>query len=128
MRRTTLAVAFLAALAFAASASASPVFILSGHGWGHGVGMSQYGALGRAQDGQGYKDILGFYYDGTSIGKTTRTKIKVLLMDGQPSLTLRSSQDFTVGDKKIAGLMDWKAVPTSDGKVRGGDKGRFASA
>jgi stage II sporulation protein D len=127
MRRTTLAVAFLAALAFAASASASPVFILSGHGWGHGVGMSQYGALGRAQDGQGYKDILGFYYDGTSIGKTTRTKIKVLLMDGQPSLTLRSSQDFTVGDKKIAGLMDWKAVPTSDGKVRVVDKGRFAS-
>lgn len=34
-----------------------------GAGWGHGVGMSQYGALGMAEAGFTYKDILNFYYD-----------------------------------------------------------------
>ena len=34
-----------------------------GAGWGHGVGMSQYGALGMAEAGFNYKEILKFYYD-----------------------------------------------------------------
>ena len=38
-------------------------------GYGHGVGMSQYGALGMAQEGYGYKDILKYYYSGTEIKK-----------------------------------------------------------
>ena len=38
--------------------------ILHGQGWGHGVGMGQYGALGRADDGASYLDILGTYYNG----------------------------------------------------------------
>jgi stage II sporulation protein D len=127
MRLLTIPVAILIALACAASAAASPVFVLRGHGWGHGVGMSQYGALGRAVDGQGYKQILGFYYDGTNVGQTARRKIRVLLMDAQTSVTLRSSATFKVGDKKFAPFTDYSAVPTSDGKVRVTGKGRFAS-
>ena len=38
-------------------------------GYGHGVGMSQYGALGMAQEGYNYKDILKYYYSGTEIKK-----------------------------------------------------------
>src|ERR1043166_7364301 len=34
---------------FAAPAGSGPLFVVSGHGWGHGVGMSQYGAYGYAQ-------------------------------------------------------------------------------
>jgi len=127
MHRLALLVVTMIAFACAASAAASPVFVLDGHGWGHGVGMSQYGALGRANDGQDYKQILGFYYDGTNVGQTSRSKIKVLLLDGQSSVTLRSSEDFKVGDKTLARLMDWKVVPTSDGKVRVVGKGKFAS-
>ena len=41
--------------------------IISTTGYGHGVGMSQYGALGMAQEGYGYKDILKYYYSGTEI-------------------------------------------------------------
>ncbi len=37
-------------------------FILNGKGWGHGVGMSQWGARGRGEKGQSYKDILNHYY------------------------------------------------------------------
>ena len=43
--------------------------IISTTGYGHGVGMSQYGALGMAQEGYGYKDILKYYYSGTEIKK-----------------------------------------------------------
>lgn len=36
--------------------------ILHGKGWGHGVGMSQWGAKGRGEHGQNYKEILSHYY------------------------------------------------------------------
>nr|WP_245619116.1 SpoIID/LytB domain-containing protein [Deinococcus marmoris] len=42
--------------------------VLSGSGAGHGVGLSQYGALGLAKAGQDHLKILGFYYPGTSLG------------------------------------------------------------
>ena len=42
-------------------------FLFSGSGFGHGVGMCQWGARGMAESGFDYKKILGFYYPGTSI-------------------------------------------------------------
>jgi stage II sporulation protein D len=127
MPRLALPVAILVALACAAGAAASPVFVLKGHGWGHGVGLSQYGALGRASGGQDYKQILGFYYDGTSVGQTGQRKIRVLLVEGQASVTLHSSESFKVGDKTLARFTDWKLEPTSGGKVRVVGKGKFGS-
>jgi stage II sporulation protein D len=127
LHRIALSAVTLIALACASGASGSPVFVLHGHGWGHGVGMSQYGALGRANDGQGYKQILGFYYDGTNVGQTSQSKMKVLLMSGRSSVTLRSSAVFKVGDKKLARFTDWTLVPASGGRVRVIDKGKFGS-
>jgi len=40
---------------------------LRGEGWGHGVGMSQYGARALAARGYGYAQILGFYYPDTQL-------------------------------------------------------------
>ncbi len=42
-------------------------FVISGRGYGHGVGLSQYGAKGMAEAGYGYMDILKFYYTGIDI-------------------------------------------------------------
>ncbi len=42
--------------------------MISGGGYGHGVGMSQEGALGYAEHGFSYQQILAHYYTGTSIG------------------------------------------------------------
>jgi stage II sporulation protein D len=39
-----------------------------GQGYGHGVGMCQWGAIGRARAGQSFRAILGTYYPGTSVG------------------------------------------------------------
>ena len=38
-------------------------------GYGHGVGMSQYGANYMAKNGKNYRDILTTYYQGTEIKK-----------------------------------------------------------
>ena len=40
---------------------------LSGRGFGHGVGMSQYGARGQARAGHSYTEILAFYFEGTHL-------------------------------------------------------------
>ncbi|TKH09797.1 SpoIID/LytB domain-containing protein [Peribacillus simplex] len=42
---------------------------IEGSGYGHGVGLSQFGAKNRAEAGQSYLDILGFYYPDTIIEK-----------------------------------------------------------
>ena len=43
-------------------------FDLAGKGWGHGVGMCQWGAYGMALERYKYKDILQYYYPGSQIG------------------------------------------------------------
>jgi stage II sporulation protein D len=40
-----------------------------GGGWGHGVGMCQMGAIGRAEAGQSFRDILGHYYNQPQLKK-----------------------------------------------------------
>ncbi|MGM0837614.1 MAG: SpoIID/LytB domain-containing protein [Bacillota bacterium] len=42
------------------------VFEIKGKGWGHGVGMSQYGAKAMADSGLSYNEILSFYYENTN--------------------------------------------------------------
>ena len=41
--------------------------IFTTKGYGHGVGMSQYGANAMAKEGSSYKDILEYYYQGVTI-------------------------------------------------------------
>ncbi|MFO7892766.1 MAG: SpoIID/LytB domain-containing protein [Longimicrobiales bacterium] len=43
-----------------------------GSGWGHGIGMCQVGALGRARDGHSYRAILATYYPGTRLVRLYR--------------------------------------------------------
>ena len=42
-------------------------FTFIGGGWGHGTGLSQYGALGRAEAGHTHEEILGFYFDSATL-------------------------------------------------------------
>lgn len=51
---------------------------IQGRGFGHGRGLSQYGAKGRAEAGDTWQDIVGFYYPGTTIG-TAKGRIRVLI-------------------------------------------------
>lgn len=67
------------ALAVPGGAAASGGFVIKGHGYGHGVGMSQWGSYGYAKHGVGYRKILGHYYSHTKIGKTKTKRVGVLL-------------------------------------------------
>jgi stage II sporulation protein D (peptidoglycan lytic transglycosylase) len=42
---------------------------VNGRGYGHGIGMCQWGAIGRARAGQNYRTILETYYPGTTVGR-----------------------------------------------------------
>jgi stage II sporulation protein D len=80
-----LLAACAALLALAPAATAGVTWIVKGHGFGHGVGMSQYGAYGYAKHGKGYRFILAHYYSGTTIGQVTNTRIVRVLLDISPS-------------------------------------------
>jgi SpoIID/LytB domain protein len=105
----SLAAVFLAASATAApheraqlpplcARCAPPVFVVTGRGWGHGVGMSQYGALGYARQGAGFEEILGHYYQGTELTQAPVKRIRVLLAAGAKSLAVGSAAPFRVRD------------------------------
>ena len=53
-----------------ASDGALVQLVIRGFGYGHGVGMCQWGAIGRARAGQDFRAILRAYYPGTSVGPT----------------------------------------------------------
>lgn len=44
-------------------------FMFKGHGWGHGVGLCQIGAVRMAFEGKNYREILEFYYPGLKLKK-----------------------------------------------------------
>lgn len=71
--------ALIGLLVLAPPAAAKTKFKVEGRGYGHGVGMSQWGAYGYAKRGVGHKKILRHYYQGTDIGAAGGRKIKVLL-------------------------------------------------
>jgi stage II sporulation protein D len=72
--------------------------LFTGHGWGHGLGLSQWGAKGYAEHGWTYDRILLHYYTGTQLGQAPVASIRVLLSDGAASLALGSTAAWTVVD------------------------------
>src|SRR4051794_35742701 len=80
--RATILTLGLAAGGFAAAApaQAASTFVIRGAGFGHGVGMSQYGAMGYAEHGAGYEQILEHYYTGTQVSQLhASATVRVLL-------------------------------------------------
>ncbi|HEX7279637.1 MAG TPA: SpoIID/LytB domain-containing protein [Solirubrobacterales bacterium] len=78
-----LTAALLASL-YPIAAQGAVSWVVHGRGFGHGVGMSAYGAYGFAKEGKGYRFILGHYYTGTSLGTLEKTRIVRVLLDISP--------------------------------------------
>src|SRR6266508_3964091 len=107
MLRRTLALASILLLGTGSAAPArgtEPVpigtatFVVTGHGWGHGVGFSQYGAYGYAQKGVGYAKSVLDYFPGTELGEAPVSRVRVLLTSGVALLKIGSLADFRVRD------------------------------
>jgi SpoIID/LytB domain protein len=75
-------------------------FTIKGSGYGHGHGMSQYGAYGAAKKGLGWKQILAFYYPKTTLrSMPTGTTIKVwLTADNDNNLRVRPAAGLKIRD------------------------------
>ena len=89
-------IAFLTALAVLllavpATAGAAVRHVLKGAGFGHGIGMSQYGAYGYALEGTGYKEILDHYYTGTRLESAPSRPVRVLLQPSDPYIRFRGA-------------------------------------
>jgi stage II sporulation protein D len=99
MRRLLVLLAFVL-LGLPVQAQAGTVFLVDGRGWGHGIGMSQYGARGYAQAGWGYQRILAHYYRHTKLQLVPARPVRVLLAVGKASVRISSSKPFKVVDAR----------------------------
>jgi SpoIID/LytB domain protein len=99
-RSIRLAIALLVATVACCSAAAAqaspPLFLISGGGFGHGVGLSQYGAEGFALRGYTYRHILAHYYPGTRLSRVGNPAVRVLLISNRSRVVIGSSARFRV--------------------------------
>jgi stage II sporulation protein D len=93
MRRLALPFTLIALLTLPQAASAAVRQIIRGAGFGHGIGMSQYGAYGFAKHGFDYKQILAHYYQGTDLTKAGNSDVRVLLQTGGRTATFSGATD-----------------------------------
>jgi SpoIID/LytB domain protein len=94
--------------------------VLEGRGWGHGVGMVQWGAKGKADLGLSYSDILAAYYGGlrpTSI--EVPSTIRVLIAEDLESVTIVPS-----ASAEVTGA---KTVPSAPWLITGGRRIRLST-
>jgi stage II sporulation protein D len=96
-RATTPTVASTSAVAPIPASEAGTVLAVQGRGWGHGLGLSQWGAYGYAQHGWSYQQILSHYYTGTTLGAAKVSAVRVLVAQGG-TVRLGSAGAWSVTD------------------------------
>ncbi|HEV7616294.1 MAG TPA: SpoIID/LytB domain-containing protein [Solirubrobacterales bacterium] len=141
LARITAVFAAAACLLAPASASAGVNWIVHGRGFGHGVGLSAYGAYGYALHGKNYGFILGHYYSGTTIGTLSGPHVVRVLLDissgdvgfsratsacGEALDPARGYQAHRTGNAVVLRSSDGKRLANCGGKLRAAGKGSIA--
>ena len=96
---TTLCSLAACALLGPAAADAKTSLTIKGAGFGHGVGMSQYGAYGYATHGRKYPEILKHYYTGTQLATLTNSPEVTVLLRSSKGATFTGAR--RIGDREI---------------------------
>ncbi|MHB8689834.1 MAG: SpoIID/LytB domain-containing protein [Solirubrobacteraceae bacterium] len=111
------ALALLGASVGAGVAAAAGVLEVQSGGYGHGIGLSQYGAYGYALHGRDYRFILAHYYQGTRLELTDPARIIRVLLDnkGQPTFSGASKADRTLPLKPGT---SYTVQPRADGTLQ----------
>jgi stage II sporulation protein D len=130
-------------LTLAAPADASVNWVVHGRGFGHGVGMSAYGAYGYALHGKSYQFILGHYFTGTTIGTMSGPRVVRVLLDvsgddvgfsaatsacGQALDPARGYQAHRTGNAVVLRSSGGKRLADCGHKLRAAGKGRVVIA
>jgi stage II sporulation protein D len=129
MRLRSILLTTLLLAVSAVPAQAASRLTVRGAGFGHGVGMSQYGALGFAQHGASYRDILAHYYTRTTIAKLSEPSQVRILLDSGNSVRVRGVS-AVVGAKSLDPAASYRAVSGGPGLVSlraasGAEVGRY---
>lgn len=93
--------------------------VVSGQGYGHGRGMSQWGAQGAGLAGLSHQDILAFYYPGSSLQRAPQRPIRVKLTAEDADLVIAADAAVRVTDQATGVVLDWRGL---------GDKARVLMA
>ncbi len=142
-RPTGLLLTLLLLLTLAAPANAAVNWVVHGRGFGHGVGMSAYGAYGYALHGKSHEFILGHYFTGTTIGTLPGPRVVRVLLDiasgdvgfsaatsacGEALDPARSYQAHRSGSGVVLRSSGGKPLANCGRKLRAAGKGRIAIA
>src|SRR5215218_1412568 len=128
VRALSLLIAALVLLAAAPSAHAASRLVIRGAGFGHGIGMSQYGAYGLSLKGVPYQQILARYYTGTALAQVaSEPEVRVLLQVGHRKVTFSGAA--RLGTQSLDPARTYNVIPGGSGLVlREGTKRLFTTA
>jgi SpoIID/LytB domain protein len=128
---TGVGIALLCLLLLAPAAWGEKQVKITGGGWGHGIGMSQYGAYGRALNGKSPTEILEAYYTGANVRTADIPQvIRVGLLQGRQAISATSSAFGPGGGKVVVEAprnrriaegkqgTNWRIEATSNGRMR----------
>lgn len=90
------------ALIVAPPASAATTIVAKGAGYGHGVGMSQYGAYGQAKAGRSYKQILALYYQGTEVTTSSEQRSVRVLLQSRSSVRIKGAVSIVGSGRRLS--------------------------
>jgi stage II sporulation protein D len=91
MRRALIVTTLCLAMAAPAAADAAVRHVVRGAGFGHGIGMSQYGTYGFALEGSNFQEILAHYYSGTQLSSAPSRPVRVLLQPVDPYIRVQGA-------------------------------------
>jgi stage II sporulation protein D len=142
-RSIGLLLVIVLSLALAPAAKAGVNWVVNGRGFGHGVGMSAYGAYGYALHGKSHEFILSHYFQGTTIGTLPGPRLVRVLLDvstedvgfsaasGACGVALdpeRSYQAHRSGSTIVLRSSDGKRLADCGRKLRAAGSGRIEIA
>jgi len=96
-----------------ASAAAPKSFTFVGAGYGHGVGLSQYGAKGQALEGKSATEILNYYFpdsEVTAVEDTSTISVNIAHQISNLTLSITNEETFTVLNE---GLAETSTIPNT---------------
>lgn len=101
--------------------AAASALVAEGGGWGHGVGMSQWGAEGYARHGKRYRWILGHYFQGTKVSQLKRTRTVRVLLGTTGPVTITGAT--RAGRRTLNPRLSYRASVSGDAiALRGGGR------
>ncbi len=98
----------------ASAASDSSTLFIRGGGYGHGIGMSQYGTYGYALHGWTYRQILAHYYTGTDLGQINPNQTVRVLLGSGPAAFAGATH---AGNKALNPSLTYDVTPLRGGQL-----------